>query len=201
MSLRKTSKEAAVKAGVAEVAPKEVKASEKAGGYSLSSVLYGAFVVVCWYGFSASYNVYSQHMKVLPFPMTCSLLQLIVGCLFAIPLWVLGLRAWPKVPLSELVLTLLPVAFLNAVGHAVALASMFRKGGGSFTQVIKACEPVVSVLLALVINGVVPTPFTALSLLPVMYGVAYASTKGNLTMSAMSSELLTVGSALAMVHH
>jgi drug/metabolite transporter (DMT)-like permease len=177
---------------------KETSKSTEKPGLSLSSVLYGAFVVFCWYGFSASYNVYSQQMKVLPFAMTASLLQLIVGCLFAIPLWVLGLRDWPKVPISELVITLLPVAFLNAVGHAVALASMFRKGGGSFTQVIKASEPVVSVVLALFLNGVVPKPLSALSLLPVMYGVAYASTKGNLTMSALSSELLTTGSALAM---
>ena len=70
---------------------------------------------------------------------------------------------------------------------------MFRKGGGSFTQVIKACEPVVSVVLALFINGVVPRPLSALSLLPVIYGVAYASTKGNLSMAEMSAELLTTG--------
>ena len=46
----------------------------------------------------------------------------------------------------------------------------FQKGGGSFTHVIKASEPVVSVLLGLLINRVVPRPLTALSLLPITYG-------------------------------
>jgi len=175
-----------------------VAAKEHASGYSISQIMSGLFVLVVWYGFSCSYNVYSQHMKVLPYPMFCSLAQLVVCVIFAVPLWVLGLRDWPQCSLRELCTTLFPVALLNAVGHAVALASMFRKGGGSFTQVIKASEPVVSVLLSLGINGVVPKPFTALSLLPIVYGVAYASTKGNLTAAAMSAELLTTGSALAM---
>lgn len=82
-------------------------------------------------------------------------------------------------------------ALLNAAGHASAVCSMFQKGGGSFTHVIKASEPVVSVLLGLVLLGVVPKPLTALSLLPVTYGVAYASTLGNLNIATMSKELTT----------
>jgi hypothetical protein len=50
---------------------------------------------------------------------------------------------------------------------------VFEKGGGSFTHVIKAAEPVVSVILGLFINKDVPKPLTALSLLPITYGVAY----------------------------
>mgnify|MGYP001946211755 CR=1 FL=1 len=197
---KNSSKKAAAEATFADEKSNAPKGKQgDTADYTLSSIMYGIFTVIMWYGFSASYNVYSQHMKVLPFPMTASLGQLIVGALFAVPLWVLGLRDFPKgVTIMELITTLLPVAFLNAVGHAVALASMFRKGGGSFTQVIKASEPVVSVVLSLVLNGVVPKPFTALSLVPIVYGVAYASTKGNLTMAAMSAELLTTGSALAM---
>ena len=57
--------------------------------------------------------------------------------------------------------------------------------------VIKASEPVVSVILGLVINGAVPKPFTALSLLPITYGVAYASTLGQLDVVTMSRELGT----------
>jgi hypothetical protein len=68
---------------------------------------------------------------------------------------------------------------------------MFQKGGGSFTHVIKASEPVVSVILNLFINKEVPRPLTAISLLPVTYGVAYASTLGNLDPSTMSRELTT----------
>ena len=68
------------------------------------------------------------------------------------------------------IITLLPIALLNAAGHGGAVIAMFQVGGGSFTHVIKASEPVVSVILGLLINGVVPKPFTALSLLPITYG-------------------------------
>ena len=62
---------------------------------------------------------------------------------------------------------------------------------GSFTHVIKAAEPVVSVLLSLVVLGAVPKPFTAISLLPITYGVAYASTLGDLNPATMVKELTT----------
>lgn len=75
---------------------------------------------------------------------------------------------------------------------------MFQKGGGSFTHVIKASEPVVSVILGVLINGAIPKPFTAISLLPITYGVAYASTLGNLDVVTMSKELTTVTAQMAM---
>ena len=59
-------------------------------------------------------------------------------------------------------------------------------------SVIKASEPVVSVILGLVINGAVPKPLTAVSLLPITYGVAYASTLGQLDVVTMSRELGTM---------
>jgi solute carrier family 35 protein E1 len=52
---------------------------------------------------------------------------------------------------------------------------VFEKGGGSFTHVIKASEPVVSVALSMLLTGAVPRPLTALSLLPITYGVAYGT--------------------------
>ena len=80
-------------------------------------------------------------------------------------------------------------AILNAVGHASAVIAMFQKGGGSFTHVIKASEPVVSVILGLLLCGIVPRPLTAVSLLPITYGVAYASTLGKLDWRTMGKEL------------
>lgn len=75
--------------------------------------------------------------------------------------------------------------------HDNGISYVHMKGGGSFTHVIKASEPVVSVILGLIINGIVPRPFTAVSLLPITYGVAYASTLGQLDVSTMSRELTT----------
>ena len=46
-------------------------------------------------------------------------------------------------------------------------------------------------ILGLIVNGIVPKPFTAASLLPITYGVAYASTLGQLDVKTMSRELTT----------
>lgn len=144
-------------------------------------------------------NVYNAHMKRdFQFPWASATLQLVVGVLFrALPMWALKLRKLPNVTLEDIG-RLLPIAILNAAGHAFSVVAMFQKGGGSLTHVIKASEPVVSVLLALLVNRVVPKPLTAASLLPITYGVAYASTLGNLNVASMSKEFTSVVAKMAM---
>ena len=148
------------------------------------------FLFILWYGFNAGYNVYNSLLKVFPLPITISLLQLPAGLIYVIPLWLLRIRKTPSLTVTD-IFQLIPIAFLNALGHTSAVIAMFQVGGGSFTHVIKASEPVASVILGLLINGVVPKPFTALSLLPITYGVAYASTLGILDVNTMSRELTT----------
>ena len=157
-----------------------------------------SILFVAWYGFNAGYNVYHAYMKVFPHPIAIAVLQLVVGLFYALPLWMLGVRKAPKITFADLA-RLLPIALLNGIGHASAVYAMCQKGGGSFTHVIKASEPVVSVLLGLIINGTVPKPLTALTLLPISYGVAYASTLGNLSVASMAKELTTVTALMAMV--
>lgn len=168
--------------------------SDDKGG---NAALFGMFVV--WYSFNAGYNVFNSKLKdYLSFPIAISALQLVVGLLYVVPIWVLGLRRTPKLNVDDLS-KLFPIAFLNALGHTCTVIAMFQKGGGSFTHVIKASEPVVSVLLGLLINGVVPPTFTALSLLPITFGVAYASTLGNLDVETMSREFATRAAIMAMI--
>lgn len=158
--------------------------------------LVGLFTL--WYGFNAAYNVFNAFVKKdFQFPITTAALQLLTGMVYAVPLWALKARKIPNLNKDDL-LKLLPIACLNALGHAVAVIAMFEKGGGSFTHVIKASEPVVSVILGFFINKVVPKPLTALSLLPITYGVAYASTLGKLDVSTMSTELTTKAAKMAM---
>lgn len=125
-----------------------------------------------------------------PLPWSSAAMQLLIGLFYAVPLWLLKIRKTPNLSSHDL-LKLMPIALLNAGGHACAVNAMFEKGGGSFTHVIKASEPVVSVILGFVVNRAVPRPLTALSLLPITYGVAYASTLGQLNIKTMSSELTT----------
>jgi solute carrier family 35 protein E1 len=150
-----------------------------------------------WYSFNAGYNVYNAYIKTFGYPLAIAAIQLGVGMLYAIPLWILGVRKMPNISLGDFLL-LLPIALLNTGGHACAVIAMMQVGGGSFTHVIKASEPAVSVILGLVINGVVPKPFTAISLLPITYGVAYASTLGQLDATTMSRELGTLAAQMAM---
>ena len=70
----------------------------------------------------------------------------------------LGIRKFPSMKLKDIV-TLLPIILLNTCGHITAVVAMMQKGGGSFTHVIKASEPVVSVILGLFINGIIFTCF------------------------------------------
>ena len=133
-------------------------------------------------------NVYNAYIKKdFPHPWSISALQLVIGLVYAFPLWFLKLRKIPNLTFGDF-LRLVPIALLNAGGHTCAVIAMFEKGGGSFTHVIKASEPVVSVILGVVLNRVIPKPLTALSLLPITYGVAYASTLGNLNFKTMSTE-------------
>ena len=145
---------------------------------------------IIWYAFNAGYNVYNAKLKVFSFPIIISTLQLLVGLIYILPLWILNLRDRPRLNFSD-IMKLFPIAALNALGHAATVVAMFQVGGGSFTHVIKASEPVVSALLGVLINGSIPKPLTALSLLPITYGVAYASTLGNLNVAVMSKELTT----------
>eukprot|EP00600_Ochromonadales_sp_CCMP1393_P005899 CAMPEP_0174963962 /NCGR_PEP_ID=MMETSP0004_2-20121128/5618_1 /TAXON_ID=420556 /ORGANISM="Ochromonas sp., Strain CCMP1393" /LENGTH=392 /DNA_ID=CAMNT_0016212639 /DNA_START=26 /DNA_END=1204 /DNA_ORIENTATION=+ len=156
------------------------------------------FLFLLWYFFSAAYNVYNAYMKKdFKYPWATASWQLLAGLFYAVPLWFLNIRKMPKLTVEDLK-CLLPIVLLNASGHAMTVAAMFEKGGGSFTHVIKASEPVVSAILNLLVNKIIPKPLTGISLLPVTYGVAYASTLGNLSPSVMGKELTTKAAKLAM---
>lgn len=125
------------------------------------------------------------------FPFAIAVSQLPVGLVYAIPLWILSLRQRVKLNLADMVI-LLPIVALNTIGHTATVYAMFQTGGGSFAHVIKASEPVVAVLLNLVIKGIVPKPLTALSLIPIVYGVAYAATLGDFNPAKMKTELTSL---------
>jgi len=187
---------------VGAAAPAKKVSVAEAGLLATITKALGPFKLVIlftlWYGFNAGYNVFNAFMKTdFQKPWTSSTAQLLVGTLYVVPQWLAGVRALPKLTTEDMKL-LLPIAALNAFGHTSAVIAMFEKGGGSFTHVIKASEPVVSVALNFLINKVVPKPLTALSLLPITYGVAYASTLGKLNFATMSKELTTKAAKLAM---
>ena len=101
----------------------------------------GLFVL--WYGFNAGYNVYNAYVKRdFQYPFAIATLQLLIGLVYAVPLWFLGIRKMPNLNMDDF-MRLLPIAMLNAAGHACAVNAMFEKGGGSFTHgisIITCCD-------------------------------------------------------------
>ena len=106
-------------------------------------------IFLVWYATSASYNVYNAYMRVYPYEYAVGAIQLAAGMFYALPLWVLNIRTFPKLSWGDIIYNLWPVALLNTLGHITAVFAMSQRGGGSFTHVIKASEPVVSVILTL----------------------------------------------------
>jgi solute carrier family 35 protein E1 len=86
------------------------------------------------------------------FPMAISCLQLGVGALYALFLWLApDARQKPTITLADLK-AMLPVAFCFAGAHC---ASVFAMGAGavSFAQIVKAAEPAFAAVLATFVYG------------------------------------------------
>jgi solute carrier family 35, member E1 len=164
--------------GVRASATTPDKAVESGGGSvansGTTSSLRVGFYIALWYAFNIVYNI--SNKKVLtwfPLPWFVSWFQLLVGVLYVLPLWGLGLRTKPKVPAIAL-RTLLPVSIAHVIGHVGTVVSLGAVAV-SFTHVVKSLEPFVNVMgSALFLNSVFPLP-VYISLFPVVGGVIMAS--------------------------
>jgi len=110
------------------------------------------------------------------FPMTLSSLQLGVGALYGIFLWLApDGRTKPTVTLEDLI-KMLPVAFCFMGAHS---ASVFAMGMGavSFAQIVKASEPAFSAVLSQYVYGKPISKAKWLCLPIVIGGVILASVK------------------------
>ena len=68
---------------------------------------------VGWYACNAGYNVFNAFVKSdLGFPYVIAVVQLAVGMIYAIPLWILGLRKSPSLTFYD-ILILLPIGNLQ----------------------------------------------------------------------------------------
>jgi len=110
------------------------------------------------------------------FPMTISSLQLGVGSLYGLFLWLApDARSKPKVTLED-IKKMLPVAFCFMGAHS---ASVFAMGMGavSFAQIVKASEPAFAAVLSQYVYGKKVSKAKWLCLPIVIGGVILASVK------------------------
>ncbi|KAL1499894.1 hypothetical protein AB1Y20_012577 [Prymnesium parvum] len=108
------------------------------------------------------------------FPLTIGFMQMLVGSLYALFLWLApDARALPKITPADL-LKILPVAACAAGAHVSSIFSM-NLGAVSFSQIVKAAEPAFAALLGVTLYGKPISKAKWLCLIPVIGGVCLAS--------------------------
>merc|ERR1712176_1321134 len=163
--------------GVAIESRGGAEVATKSGGFDIGLMLYFLF----WYVGNYYYNITNKlALKAAGgktgFPMTISSLQLGVGMLYGIFLWLApDARSKPSVSMDDIV-KMLPVAFCFMGAHS---ASVFAMGAGavSFAQIVKAAEPAFAAVLAQFVYKK-PVSKAKWSCLPIVIGgVILASVK------------------------
>lgn len=144
---------------------------EQAAGNSLKiGLLFGL-----WYALNIGYNISNKKLlNLVPnLTYTVAFLQVLIGMVYLLPVWFLGIRSPPNMNMQD-IQSLLPIGVLHTLTHLGAVVSL-SAGAVSFTHIVKAAEPAVSALFAAVFQKSFMALPVYLSLIPVMGGVAIAS--------------------------
>jgi len=147
-------------------------------GIDVPLLLYFVF----WYAGNYYYNI--QNKAALKaaggsegFPMTISTLQLGVGVIYALFLWIApDARAAPKKFTVGHFFKMLPVGFCAAAAHSASVFAL-SAGAVSFGQIVKAGEPVFAAVVGTIVYGKSVSLTKWLCLVPVVGGVCLASVK------------------------
>jgi len=110
------------------------------------------------------------------YPLTISTLQLGVGSIYALFLWLApDARKAPTVTVKDVV-KLLPVSLCAAGAHAGSVFAL-SAGAVSFGQIVKAAEPAFAAVIGTLLYGKTLSTAKWLCLIPVIGGVCLASLK------------------------
>ncbi|XP_031474001.1 triose phosphate/phosphate translocator TPT, chloroplastic [Nymphaea colorata] len=152
---------------------------ESSGERSISFVekypaLVTGFFFFMWYFLNVIFNILNKKIyNYFPYPYFVSVVHLLVGVVYCLVSWTVGLPK--RAPIDNNLLKLLvPVAVCHALGHVTSNVS-FAAVAVSFTHTIKALEPFFNAAASQFILGQ-QIPLTLwLSLAPVVIGVSMAS--------------------------
>jgi len=149
----------------------------KIGGLDIPLMLYFLF----WYVGNYYYNITNKLALTAAggaggYPMTISGLQLGVGCIYGIFLWLApDARAKPKITLEDIV-KMLPVGFCFMGAHCASVFAM-SAGAVSFAQIVKSSEPAFAAVLSQFVYNKPVSKAKWLCLPIVIGGVILASVK------------------------
>eukprot|EP00558_Chaetoceros_sp_UNC1202_P005318 CAMPEP_0197235786 /NCGR_PEP_ID=MMETSP1429-20130617/3114_1 /TAXON_ID=49237 /ORGANISM="Chaetoceros sp., Strain UNC1202" /LENGTH=389 /DNA_ID=CAMNT_0042694469 /DNA_START=33 /DNA_END=1202 /DNA_ORIENTATION=+ len=138
----------ALSSGASSDSSLSTRGGSSASGIDIPLILYFLF----WYVGNYFYNITNKlALKAAGgstgFPMTISTLQLGVGCIYALFMWVApDARSTPNVTVDDIV-KMLPVAFCFAGAHSASVFAL-SAGAVSFGQIVKAAEPAFAAVLS-----------------------------------------------------
>lgn len=132
------------------------------------------FFFFMWYFLNVIFNILNKKIyNYFPYPYFVSVIHLLVGVLYCLVSWAVGLPKRAPID-SKLLKLLIPVAVCHALGHVTSNVS-FAAVAVSFTHTIKALEPFFNAAASQFVLGQ-QLPLTLwLSLAPVVIGVSMAS--------------------------
>ncbi|KAK9681989.1 hypothetical protein RND81_10G042000 [Saponaria officinalis] len=132
------------------------------------------FFFFMWYFLNVIFNILNKKIyNYFPYPYFVSVIHLLVGVVYCLVSWTVGLPK--RAPIDgNLLKLLIPVAVCHALGHVTSNVS-FAAVAVSFTHTVKALEPFFNAAASQFILGQ-SIPITLwLSLAPVVIGVSMAS--------------------------
>ena len=137
-----------------------------------------------WYIGNIYYNIYNKKACIAlgknaagasNLHWALSALQLFVGVLFVIPMWLTGIRDKPNMTVANWK-ELSPVGLWASLAHAFSVLAL-GAGAVSFGQIVKAAEPVFAAATNALLLKDIDHPIVYLALLPIIGGVGLASLK------------------------
>jgi len=136
--------------------------------------------LTAWYLGNYWYNIYNkqagQASGGAEFAFINATIQLVVGSVYALALWVLpDARKPPSLSFKQFMM-LAPLGFFAAAAHAGAVYAM-TAGAVSFGQIVKAGEPIFAAAIGFLVYDKKESMAKIVCLIPVIGGIAIASAK------------------------
>eukprot|EP00752_Nemacystus_decipiens_P001595 g1555.t1 len=127
--------------------------------------------VVVWYTLSIGFNITNKKaLNAIALPWSISVLQLVFGFIFVLPLWILKLRDAPGLTMAN-VKALSPIAACHTLSSVCAVIGL-GAGAVSFVHIFKATEPLFTALFRQKALNAIALPWS-ISVLQIVVGFIF----------------------------
>lgn len=133
--------------------------------------------MIAWYAGNTFYNIYNKKAtNGIHAHWTVASLQLIVGIVCSLIMWGTGIRKTPNLNAADIA-ACIPIGLFACLAHCGSVLSA-AVGEVSFSQIVKACEPVFAAVIGVIVPPMDLKPALAYAMLiPIVGGVGLACVK------------------------